>query len=262
MNLSPADLSVLAAEGGLALVPLLRYDPIGVEGTERAMELEAATRAELTARGILSEAHGGAVAEPIRALLELLAAPRLLVRVEASFLGAEAEWQFACTTEGAIEIAELSNRSWQFSAMSPHELLPRVLELTGLEDRPDITVDSLTLPTRTLLALPDLIEDEDEGPALGRLVADGASERSARALIDALRAARSAASVTILYRPEPQRLVGGELTWIDGLDAGLWITPTPDTTDWDPDGPDPGPEVELRHVTSEWIRTELASYLP
>lgn len=253
---------MLAAELGLPLVPLLSFDPIAVERPERAAELDATTRAELTARGILPEPVGGDVAEPIRALLELLAAPQLLLRVEASFLGAEAEWQYACTPEGAIEIAEMSDRSWRFSAIPPHDLLPRVLELVGLEDRPEIAIDALSLPTRTLLALPDLIENGDKDRVVARLVADGASEPSACALVDALRAARGAASVTVLYRPEAQRLVGGELTWIDGLDAGLWITPIPDTTGWDPEGPDAGPEVELRPVTAEWIRAELASYLP
>lgn len=262
MNLSPEELSVLATELGLPLVPLLRYDPIAVEGPERAEELDVATRAELGERGILSKPAGGEVAEPIRALLELLAAPQLLLRVEASLLGAEAEWQFACAPDGAIEIAEMNDRSWRFSAMPLHDLLSRVLELTGLEDRPEIAADALLLPTRTVLALPDLIENEDDDLVLGRLVADGAGEPSARALVEALRAAKTAASVTVLYRPETHRLVGGELTWIDGLDAGLWVTPTPDTTDWDPDGPEPGPEVELRPVTADWIRAELTSYLP
>lgn len=130
MNLSPEELSVLATELGLPLVPLLRYDPIAVEGPERATELDTTTRAKLTARGILSQPVGGKVAEPIRALLELLAAPQILLRVEASFIGADAEWQFACTPEGAIEIAEMSDRSRRFSAMSLHDLLSRVLDLT------------------------------------------------------------------------------------------------------------------------------------
>ncbi|MSO37273.1 MAG: hypothetical protein EXQ69_03365 [Acidimicrobiia bacterium] len=260
VSLSPVELSVLASELSLPLVPMLHFDPIAIQEPERATELDATTRAELTARGILSQPVDGEVAESIRALLELLAAPLLLLRVEASYFGAEAEWQFACTRDGAIEISEMSDRSYRFSAMALGALQPRVLELTGLEDRNEIAVEPLLVTARTLLVLPKLIEDEDE--ALAQLVAEGAATESARALIAALLASRCAVAVTVLYRPDENRLVGGELTWIDGFDAGLWITPTPDTTDWDMTGPEPGPEVELRPVTAEWIRAELASYLP
>ncbi len=260
VNLTPEELSVQAAELELPLVPLLHYDPIAVEGAEPAAELEVLTRAQLVKREILSAPNAGEVAEPIRALMELLATPRLLLRVEATFLGAEAQWQFACTPNAVIEIAEMSDRSWRFSALALSQLVARIIELTGLVDRPEITVAPISLPTRTLLALPGFIDDDER--AMSQLLADGANETSARAALNALRAAHTAAAVTVLSRPERDRLVGGELAWIDAVDLGLWITPTPDTTDWNESSSEPGPEAELRPTTAEWIRTELRSYLP
>ncbi len=192
--------------------------------------------------------------------MALLAAPKLLLRVEASFLGAEAQWQFACTPDAAIEITEMGDRSWRFSALALSQLVARIIELTGLVDRPEIAVAPISLPTRTLLALPEFIDDDKR--AMSQLLADGANKASARALLGALRAARTAAAVTVLSRPDRDRLVGGELTWIDAADLGLWITPTPDTTGWDESSSDPGPEAELRPVSAAWIRAELVSYLP
>jgi hypothetical protein len=198
----------------------------------------------------------------VRALLGLLAGPELLARVRTALDGAIIEWQYPCGTQGAVEVTELAQREWRFSALPLGDLVARVCRQTLLEARPVISVAPVVLNARTVLELPQLFADLDDDELTARLAAEGNDRAAVDAFIRALRTSRVSATATILTRPETSQLVGGELAWIDAGTEGIWLTPLPDVEDWDPSVDPEGPIIEMRPVAADWIEAELRSYMP
>lgn len=261
--LSDVELSVLARLCGLPLAPMLEYDPVLSLDEQSARALEAATRAALHDRGIVtSDDRDEIVASPVRALLQLVAGPMLLARVRTARAGAVIEWQYPCGEEGAVEVTELVERQWRFSALPLGDLVTRICRQTMLTARPIIAVGPVVLNASTVLELPQLFADLDDHDLVAHLTAAGNDGAAVGAFVRAFRAADVSATATILTRPEKSELVGGELAWIDAGADGIWLTPLPDAGDWDPTVDPEGPTVEMRPVTSDWIGEELRSYVP
>lgn len=280
IRLTPEELAVLARVAGLPLVPLLRYDPIDALATSERASAEEATRGALVEREIIEA--DGRIAEPVRALLDLLAGPQLVGRVEVTRVGVTLEWHYACTPDGAVEAVETEDHAWRFSAFPVGGLIDRMLALTGLGDRPAAGSVGASVPMTTVRAIMAstaraATADDAVHALVGLLQRSGGPTESVPALARVLSAETVLASVTLLYQPGEHVLAGGKLDWLDGGGAGLWLVDLPDEVGalGEPVGlaqhdvsateraaSESDPSIEFRPVTAGWIRTELGSYLP
>lgn len=279
IGLSAEELAVLARAAALPLVPLLRYDPLDALGSADRPGVEASTGRRLRDDGIIEPS--GAVAEPVRALLELLAAPYLVGRVELARDGMLLEWHYACTPDAAVEAVELEEQVWRFSAFPVGELVDRMCTLVGLAERPWVESGPVDVLPELMAEVSALLGRDETPPAeevAAMLARGGADPAAATALARALLAPGVGASVTLLYQPSDHQLAGGKLDWLDTGESGLWLVPLPDQVE-DPVGTDPAsealealpdergaadvePPLEFRSVTASWIRKELRSFLP
>lgn len=267
-DLSIEEIVVLADATGATIPPPLGPSPLGIERAEtRAARLETARRG-LAARHLI-DLSAGVVVSPVAKLLDLFARPAVVVRVQREEGGRVRESSLCAGPGVAGELLELANGLWRFVVFQPGALPKRVAGRAGLVERPHDGDALVRLRPGAVPRIARLL-GEDHDSAVSYLVeSEGVEETAAERLTCALEARVASAIVTILWRPSGTVLEGGEVSWLDCGQRGLWLMPVPDPPSSSGDllgtpivtafGE---VRVEMQAVSAESILAELISYLP
>ena len=224
----------------------------------RTYRLEAAEKTLRERRIIVDGAGGGAeVDDAVATVLRGAASPGLLVVAMVEAGGIVETRFYTVDPDLGIEQQPIAPGLYRFIPFPAEEVLRRALRFADLRPHEQPTVAAFEVSASTLEAAGELIADGEDDAADGLLAAAGADADAAAAFVAAVGGSPRTVSVTVFYRPEPDTVAGGSLTWIDaGLD-GLWCTePVED------DAPVEDPTVELRPDTGTAVARELLSYLP
>ena len=268
-DLAIEEIVVLADAVGTAIPPPLGTDPIGLETADaRAARLDTARRRALVARHLL-DASTRAPVGAVASLFQLFAAPEVVVRVQREEGGILTETSLCATFAVAGELFELASGLWRFTVFDATELLARIAARAGLAERPHGEDDVVRIRPGAIPRVAELIVHDSEQAVSYLDTAERVQEAAARRLVDALRARVASAIVTILWRPEPTVLAGGELSWLDCADRGLWLLPVPELGPSEPHEYKPDPvtvfgdlRIDIEPVSARSILAELMSYLP
>lgn len=225
----------------------------------------ASARRALVARRFLipTEAEGFEVARAVAHLVARTARSGIQVRAVYEEPGrVETRW-FAAEPDLAVEHSVAIGVVQRLTPFRTEQLLARVLEFCGISTRPENPAPMFMATATALGAAIEALAGGDPDGAVAALVTGGASNAGATAFVRALQHRTSSASVTILHRPAGTVISGGELTWVDCGEDGLWLTPTiADAPDDQRDEPlEPSP-LEIEPTTAKHIAEELLSYLP
>lgn len=261
IQLSELELAVLARRAGLALPPLLRFDPLP-QFDDRDEVVAEITRNLIRRSILMGNREGLQIDPPVAGLLGLLASPVLVSRVEVTRDGLTVEWQYACSADAAIEIAELTDRVWQFSAFGPGELLQRMLSQADVHERRQIRTAPVTISAATIVDLATSWSQQSTQTLAETFIAHGAERPAASAAADALTHWAGSSSVTILHRPGPAQIAGGQLAWLDAGDYGFWLIPTSEELDADAAQDLETRLLELAPTSATFIEAELRGFLP
>jgi hypothetical protein len=258
---------LLALSRTLVLPPLagLGADPLkGLD--EQALEpLLDAARRSLVARKVITVDDAGteSVIDGVGRIMSIATAPAVFARVQLEQRGLVESRAFAAVPGVTIEHRPLVGGVHRLVAFDTDELLLRIIGATNLEARPSISAPPFETSVRTLLEFEASILEQRVDDAVHLLGRDGVPEEPARAFALALGHKVRAARVVIVHRPTETVIAGGELTWLDCGDEGLWLVPTPDLPpDADAESDAFDLRIEVEPTTRERIVGELISYLP
>ncbi len=266
IDFSVEELVALALLLGQPLLPGLGEDPLAaLDAGQRDAVLDSARRSLVARRVVVGEETSDhkITLEVLGAVASLLAAassPGILSRVEHEIDGRVETGFFMSVPEVSVEHSALVGGVHQLTPFATEDLLARVLDVCGLEERPAIDAKPFATTLGALRQCGACVEQGDLDAARDALGDNDAVSAFVRAV-----STRTASSrVTILHRPDDTHVEGGELTWLDGGEHGLWITPTPDTGF----GSDPDFDesltlpVAIKPARATEIAEELFSYLP
>lgn len=266
--------------------PGLGPDPLGsLEATTRGAILDSARRSLLARRMIAIEEERVTLDAAVEAFLEVVTSPGIVVRAVSEADGYVETRFYSAVPDVTVEHSVVMGSIQRFTPFSTDALLARVLQFLRLAERPDGQGEAFDLTTGVLAGCAELLAVDDPDGARKVIEDAGVPVQSAEAFVRALRTRASSSSVTILHRPTEDHVAGGELTWIDAGDNGLWLTPLPADSDGldpgvdsgvgsggvgDPTGPGGGgydddpPDLPLRveRTSAASIAAELLSYLP
>lgn len=268
-DLSIEEIVVLVGGAGTEIPPPLGPNPLGFEPAEtRAARLDTARRG-LEARQLLDRSTGAVVA-PVAALFELFAGPDVVVRIQREADGRVHESSVCGAPDVAGEMFELVGGLWRFVVFQAAQLPARVAGRAGLIERPHNGDALIRLRPGSVPRIARLLADDHEGAVSYLVDSEEVEVSTAQRLATALEARLASAIVTILWRPSETVLEGGELSWLDCGDQGLWLMPVPAPPPPRPEGASDDAVVsafgdvrmEMQAVSAEWILAELISYLP
>jgi hypothetical protein len=141
----------------------------------------------------------------------LVASARAVVRVTHRVADADEERTYHVGEELFVEEVRLEDGRIRLSAFDLAGLAEEIFAFVDLVPRPSATADPIELPAASV----ERLARAGPAPALADL------PLSVRPFAEALSSALSSSAVMSVYQEE-NRIVGGELAWIDGGDAGLW----------------------------------------
>jgi hypothetical protein len=227
IDFSVEELVALTSALGLRLPAAIEGDPLAdLSDRERALVLDGAQRG-LLARQMLTVEEGVlAVAPAIARLLELMSEAGVIVRAQREEKGVVEDRFYAAHPDVTVEHLEISPAVYRLTPFPTEELLVRVLGRCELEDRPSIDAEPFTVTLADLLLAAERIAEGNTEKALAELVSSAGGTDSAQKFARALEAKVASARVAVLHAPEAEQFVGGDLTWLDGGEHGLWLTPT------------------------------------
>ncbi len=219
-------------------------------------------RRSLATRGLLvpTGKRSRELVEPIGLLLETLERPGVLVRAVRSPSGETVARQYAATLALAVEHVRLEG-GHRLTPFNPDEVLARALAFVQLTERGEVAEGEFEVGQDVLEAATQARAHEDSAGMAERLVAAGVDRGIALSFAEAANAADVSATIYITFRPEEDVFAGGELTWLDGGEAGIWLVEGASSGDESEERGSPA-IVRVRTTTAEWIARELFSYLP
>jgi hypothetical protein len=272
---------VVLSELAKLRLPLLGDRPLGGMDAGVRDVLTGSARRSLLARGVATRTEDSVlVARAAIGLLEIVAAGSLRVVCDeldgAGALLARRLW-FA-VPYAAVEVWVDEDENYRFLPFATVDLLPRILERTGVIDATDRAGAPIPLPYGAWVTARDAAH-------AGRLLearqalADGGVEGAAGdALLATLERVQRVVGLQIVHHPSPTTTAGGEISWMDGGDAGLWLTPTLDqpfttvdvrTDGWFGDAGEPEPSTDLgpvpvsvEPIARQAVADALLSFLP
>lgn len=270
-------LVVLCEVADVPGLPGLDPDPLGGLGAEtREAVLDSARRSLVARRMIRADGDTFTLDPAVHAFLKVVSTPGIVVRavherderIETRFVSA--------VPDVAVEHSVVLGSIQRFTPFPTDALLARVLRFLQLAERAAVEADPFDVKAPDLTRVAEHLAADDRDAAREVLVGGGAPVSSAERFLDALEARRSSSSITILHRPDEDHLEGGELTWIDAGDAGLWLTPLPVPSDLgeargvdageaartDPVEGSEGDAIRVEPTSAALIAAELLSYLP
>jgi hypothetical protein len=266
IGLSTEELVVLAELLGQRELPGLGAEPLGpVESDSRASAVRAALHGLLARRIVRIDDGDATVLDAIATLLSIASAPAIFAHVLYETAGLVESRMYAAQPEISVEHALLGSEVHRLSPFPTDQLLARLLSFCQLEERPEIACTPFDVSAGVLRACGRAISAGDASAAISTMVDDGAETGSATAFVNALVTKRSSTRVALVYRPREHQLAGGELTWVDGGDHGLWLTPTPPhapQAEEDAVGASEPTSILIQPTSARWVATELLSYLP
>lgn len=267
-------LVVLCELADLPGLPGLGSDPLGGLSAEtRDLVLDSARRSLVARRMIRAEGETFVLDAAVHAFLEVVSTPGIVVRAVHE-AGDRIETRFiSAVPDIAVEHSVVLGSIQRFTPFPTDALLARALQFLQLVERPEIQAEPFDISIADLTRVAEHLNAGDRVSAKEMLVGGGALDSAAGKFLDALQARRSSSSVTILHRPDENHLEGGELTWIDAGNDGLWLTPLPGVSDSSEveeregtrSAPLPGGDgdsIRVEPTSAASIASELLSYLP
>lgn len=254
-----AELLQLHGIPGLGAEPLAFLDPAVHE-----VVLESARRA-LVARRFIAPSDDGSyqIKRPVAQMVSNVARAGIQVRAVFEADGLVETRCFAAEPELALEHSVVFGAVQRLTPFRTEQLLARILEFCGIEARPSFDCAGFTVPEAVLTACVDRLAAEDQAGGVAALRNAGVAEGAASAFVAALENRVSSAAVSILHRPQTNEIIGGELTWLDAGEHGLWLTPILAGIEINDSGDDVDPKpITIEPTTAKWIAEELLSYLP
>jgi hypothetical protein len=251
VSFSTDELVALARRLELAPLPVLGSSPLDeLDLATRDRVLDAADRS-LVARNVI-DATNGSVLPVIRALLEVIARPRVLARVAWRANATLDVRYFAATDDVGVEITPRVYGVHQLQPFATVDLLARILDAGRLEERGAAAdAPSFSIDDATLGAVGDAIALGDRELLTKALIACGTSDAAVSALVGDTTARHAIAAIAVLHRPDAKQIDGGEATLIDARTGGLW------SVDRDPDG-----RSNVGPTTLEAVARDLLAMLP
>lgn len=261
--LSLEELLALSKALGLTLPPSVGIDLGAIPADAQEALLDAARRALIARGAVALDPDGGiTVHDALGRTVRTLLAPGILARALFETGGAVQGRFYGAMPNVAVEHRFAPGPVHCLTPFRTEDLLRRILAFAGLQPRSTVDVEALPLTLHAINECAERLLADDPGAAEAGLVSAGAPPAAAAAFVAALRNRVSSASVTILSRPQDRQLQGGELTWIDGGDQGLWRTPIPTRSPLTEGDEDMEASVEVSPTTAPAIAAELLSYLP
>lgn len=246
-------------------LPGLGAEPLAFLAPELHEAVLASARRSLVARRFVRPTAGDGfeIIRPVVQMVTCVARSGIQVRAVFEADGNAETRCFAAEPDLTIEHSVVLGAVQRLTPFRTEQLLARVLEFGGIETRPRGDVAPFAASERALTVCAEILAAGDRDAAVTTLTADGVPEASAEAFVRALGHRVSSASVTILHRPKPEEIHGGELTWMDCGEHGLWLTPAL-AGDGEADAVEPFEPgaVTIEPTTAKWIAEELLSYLP
>lgn len=246
-------------------IPGLGAEPLAfLDSAVHEVVLESARRA-LVARRFVAPAEDGSyeIMRPVAQMVSNVARAGIQVRAVFEAEGAVETRCFAAEPELALEHSVVFGAVQRLTPFRTEQLLARILEFCGIEARPAIECQAFNVTEAALTACVGRLEAEDREGGVTALTSAGVPEATASAFVVALEHRVSSASVSILHRPQANEISGGELTWLDAGEYGLWLTPILAGAEINDSGDEVEPvPITIEPTTAKWIAEELLSYLP
>lgn len=266
IDFSIEELVALAEILELRGLPGLGAEPLAFLEPEVQEPVLASARRALVARRFLVPTEGGGfeVARPVAHMVARVARSGIQVRAVYEVPGhAETRW-FAAEPDLGVEHGAAIGTVQRLTPFRTEQLLARVLEFCGIATRPENPAPSFSASAASIRSAVEVLAIGDADGAHTVLTTGGADPAGATAFVHALQHRVASASASILHRPAENIIAGGELTWLDCGDDGLWLTPAlGDPGDDDgSDSPETAGLLTIAPTTAKHIAEELLSYLP
>jgi hypothetical protein len=254
VDFTTEELVVLAGAAGTGL-PVGLGDPTDDLPKDVLDLLQERARAALIARRVLVAEEEDSEPEPVEAVSTLLratASPGLLVTASLEQEGVVETRSYCALPDLSVEHQSLASSVFRFTPFATRDLLARVFRFVDLRPAAVVDVPPFTVAAATLAGAAEQVVGHDHQQAVLALTGAGVPVASAEAFVEAIKAKRASASITVLFKPEESKVAGGQLTWIDAGLQGLWLTEQ---------GSDDS-SLSVRSVAAEELSKELLSYLP
>lgn len=219
-----------------------------------AVRLAERARASLIARKILSV--GGEVNHAVKAILDLIATPGLMLAVEVDTIDVIQTDYLLCDPDLGVHVDAIAPSVFRFTPFVTRDVIRRVIELTDLRPAEVPVMDPVRLSVEQVTRAADLA-DTDLAAATSYLAEQGVVN-GASTLAAALGSRRRSVNITSLHRPGASVIEGGVVSWIDCGLNGNWLTNgAPEDA-----AESAGDDMVLQPVAAPAIVDELISYLP
>ncbi|MDP8910724.1 MAG: hypothetical protein M3M94_01505 [Actinomycetota bacterium] len=244
------------------LIEFLELDPVSdlpelpsidTDPGHRRLCVGTALRA-LAARGIVVSTNDGEprVVPEVEATVATAAEPLLVLELERRAGDVVERGLYGIGDDLAVEVEDVSGGGYRLWPQDPDTVHERLLELIGIRDGEDGEDVRYAGEPVVVPVVPDALQAETT-PSL----AD--APEAARSFVEAIAAGRPRSRVVCLTREGDDRLVGGELTWVEDVDGRLWLFEP--TSRNDANAAVEGESVTVRVVSPGWIVDELGSYV-
>ena len=205
--------------------------PQGVSDEARQVTAVVAERG-LLARGILTASGAEAVLdEAILALVQLLSAPGLVVRVDTEDELLSQQTIYATPSAAVLEVHD-GHGVLNYTPMDPADVVPFIVTTTRLDDRPVGSPGSdFAVTVGALTRAGEALANGDTSGASTALVTAGAPQTQADGYVDAIASQRQASyGVSSLCKVDDQ-MKASVVAWLDCGSAGYWLVDQPDALD-------------------------------
>jgi hypothetical protein len=226
--------------------------------------LDAATRSLIARHAVRVVGPDLEVVNAVSELIAAVTAPGILGKAEREADENRETRYFSATAEVTVERRMLTEGVHRLTVFSSSELLVRMLEFCRLSERTLPEAKPFDLSAGDLERCQVHARAGASEDALGVLRAAAVNDSSAQAFVRALAGCLASSRVAIVHRPSKTVVEGGELSWIDAGDQGLWLMPTIDAR---LEAATPDTDALTQHVTIEpttapALAAECYSYLP
>lgn len=272
---------VVLSELAQLRLPLLGDRPLGGIDPGVRDVLTGSAQRSLLARGVATRTDDSVlVARAAIGLLEIVAAGSLRVVLdELDGVGALLRRRlWFAVPHAAVEVWVDEDENYRFLPFATVDLLPRILERTGVLDAVDREGAPLPMSYGAWIAARAAAHAGRPLDARQALADGGIEGAAADALLITLERVQRVVGLQIVHHPSSTTTAGGEISWMDAGDAGIWLIPTLDqplatvdvrTTGWFGDrgelepSPDLNPlPISVEPIGRQAIADALLSFLP
>lgn len=249
------ELGVLAQILELPTAAGIEDNPVGDLPDEVRSYVVDSVVASLEARQVVSR-NGDTlvVADAIRAIVGAASVPGVVAVVSRQVDTVIDTTFLSVTPELGVEVSPVAHTVYRLTPFAPSDLLTRILRLSDLH--PTSTVPAAVELEIAHDALDSCAQRMLEGDDAGAMDALGGPGTGSDVFLEALRAKRASAQVTILHKPGEGRVEGGAIAWMDAGFRGVWTVEALEE-DHEPTG-----KIRIANVDSIDIAKELFSFLP